>query len=590
MRKQFWILLLIFLLALGLRLWHLGSLPAGFTADEASHGYDAFSLLKTGKDQWGVSWPLAFRSFGDFKLPVYSYMLIPFVWLGGLTEFIVRLPNAILGSLAVVMTFLFTKELFKENIFHSPFGKGSEAIPLMSALLLAISPWHIQMSRTALEANLTSFFMPLALWAWLRGLKKFQKSKIKKQNCGINFWWGLSALALGINLYTFHAGRAFALLVLPVMLWWTWKELGMNIFLRSMKVFVWPLLVLLVFLVPMFVSLLSGSSARGLDVAVFNPTDNWKVVGDNQYEAVKSNVPILVARFFDNKVVYVVRKIWLGYITYLGSKFLFIDGPSDGTYGLIPGVGLLYWFELPLILFALFSWIRKPDRSLGFILILLFLAPIPGALTKGGGLVPTRASAMLPFIHVLSGYGLVVSFEFLFLYGRKFWKKFSPRILLFFYGAIVLMSFAFFWENYVIHAPRIQSKQMSYGWNKAVPYIQQIEDGYDEIIVSRKYTEPQIFIMFYGRLDPRWVQQQSPAWLEYQKKGLSFVDMLGEYRLGKFRFLEIQTEHRKQPNTLLIARPEDFLVKPKGLMKEILRPGFPEEKPAIWIVDSLSDS
>jgi len=80
MKLQHWLLFLIIILGLILRTWHLSALPAGFTADEASHGYDAYSLLKTGKDQWGASWPLAFRSFGDFKLPIYTYLSLPFIY------------------------------------------------------------------------------------------------------------------------------------------------------------------------------------------------------------------------------------------------------------------------------------------------------------------------------------------------------------------------------------------------------------------------------------------------------------------------------------------------------------------------------
>src|SRR3989338_7228573 len=68
----------IIILAALLRLLWLGSIPAGIYADEASSGYDAFSLLHTGSDRHGEFLPLLFRSFGDYIPPVYNYSIIPF--------------------------------------------------------------------------------------------------------------------------------------------------------------------------------------------------------------------------------------------------------------------------------------------------------------------------------------------------------------------------------------------------------------------------------------------------------------------------------------------------------------------------------
>jgi 4-amino-4-deoxy-L-arabinose transferase-like glycosyltransferase len=115
MRK--FLIALVFLLGFILRIVNISSRPVGFTPDEASFGYDAYSILKTGKDQWGKPFPLVLRSFGDSKLPLYTYLTIPSVFLFGLNEFAVRLPNAIIGSLAVIIVYLLVKELFSEKDF-----------------------------------------------------------------------------------------------------------------------------------------------------------------------------------------------------------------------------------------------------------------------------------------------------------------------------------------------------------------------------------------------------------------------------------------------------------------------------------------
>ena len=126
----------IILLALVLRVVGIASFPVGFTQDEAAIGYDAYSLLLTGRDQWGESWPLILRSFGDFKMPLYSYLAIPSIAIFGLNEFATRLPNAIIGTLAVLATYLMSKQLFKDKqsllLRNNKFGFWNFACYLVS--------------------------------------------------------------------------------------------------------------------------------------------------------------------------------------------------------------------------------------------------------------------------------------------------------------------------------------------------------------------------------------------------------------------------------------------------------------------------
>src|SRR3989338_10636555 len=126
------VLLVIFLLGFILRIVFLDIAPPGFNADEASLGYNAYSLIKTGKDEWGTSFPLVFKSFSDYKPGLYVYLAIPFVWLLGLNEFSVRLPSILLGSFSIALIYFLSKELFKK-----------ETVAWACAFLLSISPWHL---------------------------------------------------------------------------------------------------------------------------------------------------------------------------------------------------------------------------------------------------------------------------------------------------------------------------------------------------------------------------------------------------------------------------------------------------------------
>src|SRR5258708_8451685 len=148
MRK--WLIVGIVLLGFLLRTLSISDHSVGFTSDEASFGYDAYSILKTGEDQWGSTFPIVLKSFGDDKLPLYAYLDIPFVALLGLNETAVRLPNALLGTFAIVITFLLVRALFKR-----------EDVALLAPFLLAFFPGHVFFSRGAFESNLITFLLLL---------------------------------------------------------------------------------------------------------------------------------------------------------------------------------------------------------------------------------------------------------------------------------------------------------------------------------------------------------------------------------------------------------------------------------------------
>src|SRR3990167_9571166 len=121
------LLVLIIFFAFLLRIFAIDVIPVGFTPDEASFGYDAYSILHTGKDQWGHTFPLVLESFGDFKPPLYAYLTMPSVAFFGLNKFAVRLPNALLGTAAVYITYLLVNELQKRVKNQSPTSKAGQA-------------------------------------------------------------------------------------------------------------------------------------------------------------------------------------------------------------------------------------------------------------------------------------------------------------------------------------------------------------------------------------------------------------------------------------------------------------------------------
>lgn len=505
MRK--WVVIGIVILGFILRIVAIDKHPVGFTPDEASFGYDAYSLLKTGKDQWGVSFPLVFRSFGDFKLPLYTYLTTPLVAIFGLTVFAVRLPNAILGSFAVVVVYFLAKKLFGEKV------------GLMASLLLAISPWHIALSRGAFEANLTTFFLPLGIFLFLSNLRT-------PRSLGVVG----SALIFGLNLFSYHTARILTPLIVFYLIYRNWGIVKNKIIL---------------FLTIFGVSLLTAvyfyfiGGSRLASSGIFDLP-----FGDGRYLARLAGEPSVIARLLYNRPIFIVEQFLRSYLSYFSPQFLFTQGAGEGTYGMVPGFGVIYLIEFIFLAGFIIKAIKEKSLNFGFLIFWILVSPIPASLTKGPGYAANRAAFMLPALEIASAIGAVYL---------------AKRYLIYGYVAVLAISLVLFAEKYLVVQSTAQAPAMLYGRELALDYVFKNESLYKKIIISRSLSEPQIYVAFFGKVDPIVYQNESQAWLRYESEGKNFVDQLGEYGLGKYVFSDINYQSRtKEQGTLLVGKPDEF--------------------------------
>ncbi len=182
-------LLLGLVIAVGIfaRTWEFRRLPPGLNADEASIGVEAYDLAHFGVDRNGVSYPVQFIAWGSGQNALYGYVLVPFVAILGLSPIVVRLPMLLAGIASLPLIYLVGTMTFNRQV------------GLLGAFLLAISPWHILLSRWGLESNFLPFVFLLAYACLLLGLKR-------------RAWLFAACLLFGISLYAY--GTAYA--VVPV--------------------------------------------------------------------------------------------------------------------------------------------------------------------------------------------------------------------------------------------------------------------------------------------------------------------------------------------------------------------------------------
>lgn len=532
--KWIWVIIGIGFL---LRVMWLTRSPAGFTPDEASFGYDAYSILKTGKDQWGNTFPLVLKSFGDGKMPLYAYLTVPSVAVFGLNEFSVRLPNALLGSMAVLVVYLLVKEWRK-----------NEQEALLAAFLLAVSPWHIPMSKGAFEANLTTFLMPLGIFLFLKGLKNRRLL-------------ALSMGVFGLNLFSYHSARLVTPLVVGFLVISNWKEV---------KNKVMPLGLFLGFLVLAGATYLGGAGARVGSVSIFSLVGS---AGEERYLAVMAGTPEIIARIFNNKLTKLAELFGQNYLSYFSPSFLFTQGAREGTYGMLPGRGVLYLIELPFLITGVWILMKEKLKRNWWLVIWLVMAPIPAALAIGPGNAANRAVIMLPALQMVIAVGGVYLI-------KEVMKK--RKELVWFLVLIYGVSFGFFLEDYFVQQPAQKAADMIYGSREVFGYLKETKNDYSGIIVSKSISEAHIYAAFFDEHSPDDYQKQVKNW-RFDESGLTWVDQLPEYKLGEYTFKSIdRVFDLKRENYLLVGRPDEF-GEDVNIMKKIY---YPNKSEAYWIVST----
>src|SRR5260221_8517427 len=333
--KKIILVLFFCILFLGafLRFYRLGDIPVGLHIDEAYFGYNAYALSRTGRDMTGNFLPLHFASF-LFSPAGYSYVSIPWIFLFGLSSFSTRFASAFFGSLSLLVAFFLGKLITTEK-------KYQYIVALGSMLFLAISPWNIDLARTATENSVVVFFLGLGLIFLL--LWKQKQS----------FWYGvLGFISLTITLGLYQAPRAFLPLFLPVII--------TMLFIKQKKKFFLAIgLYVLMILIPVFLIVKSPQlSQRITMLSILNNPGAQLLVDEQLREDGVMHTSVLASRIFHNKVLAYTSQIAHNYALHFSYDFLFGDGYLPDRYK-VSSMGLLYIIEIPFIVLGLYFLLKN---------------------------------------------------------------------------------------------------------------------------------------------------------------------------------------------------------------------------------------
>lgn len=469
----------IVLFAAILRLFYLGRIPLSLEWDEVALGYDAYSILQTGKDQFGKFLPITFRSLDDYKPPLYVYMAIPSVFIFGLTEFATRLPSAVFGIGAVFLTYFLVIELFDDIQ-----GNFKYFLALMATFLLALSPWHLQFSRAAFETNLSVTVTLLAVYMFLRGVK------------GSKFLFILSAVFFGLSFFSYHSTRV----VTPLLL------ISLLILFRNdlpAKKFIYIFLGIYAVFILAFIPIAISPEAQ-IRFRVTNDFNSAYYQDQSAKDIVQDGVihqdAQLVGKILHNRRLEIynydnLMKVIRNYLLHFSPEFLFVKG--DAPLHHAPGFGMMYFFEAPLLYFGILYYILRLRSKKSFILFMwMLVGPLPASVTWPAP-HSVRSEIILPTLQIFSAIGLLASLVLV--------KKHVPKIAPFFMISLVMVAFygmLVYFHQYYIHTNIELSKNWLYGRKEAVEFTESIKDRYDRVLVSMKVDMPYIFWLFYTKHSP----------------------------------------------------------------------------------------
>lgn len=470
------ILLAITIVGSFFRLWQLGVIPAGPNWDEAAIAYNGWSIWQTRRDEWLARLPLSFRSFGDYKAPFAIYANGFFTTVFGFELWAIRLPFALSGCLSIVIFYSLLKFLWSGQTKKNP-EVLEEGLPLLGALFLAFSPWHLLFSRAGFESGLALTELLIATVLFLNLIKSASVARMSYVLAV------LSASFFSITFYTYHSAKLMVPLFFVFLLFVSRKSL------RA----VWrPVAVMLVsmfiLLTPFLYDSIHGEGLTRANVTIFAQSTSLA-------ETAKIFVSNTLAQFSPNFLLFAkadsVRH-------------------STGTAGVLTYVvALLALLGLLSNLLAIIKKQPATDKAARFIFVLAIGWIVSGTLPAIIGLEvphPNRALLALPGYLLLATIGSKVLWKQLQTLPKTLRNRFT-MVLLVSLSLIYFGQIRWFLSDYFSHYQARSSQAFQDGY---IELYQSVWDYLDpekgepvqQVVITSEYGQPYIYALITGKINP----------------------------------------------------------------------------------------
>lgn len=483
MSKRYLLLLfLIFIFAIAVRFIHLSQYPAGFQSDEASVGYNAYSLLLTGKDDNGIKLPLYIDIFGDYRLAGIHYLAILPVKFLGLNEFSTRFFAAFLGALTVIPFYFLAYGIYQ-----------NKKIAILSSLVLALTPWSIVFSRATSDGVVAVFFIIFGF--------AFFTYAMRNNN---NILYFISVIILSTSFFFYHTPRIFV----PLLFFFITGYL----FVSERKRHGDFLKVALVFLSLTIISFSSiffikGGTNRFNQVNIFSSFEaNFQLQREIQEDSIAGSNKF-VSRFIHNKATNIMYMFTTNYLDYFSGNFLFLKGGLPLWY-LIPRAGVLHVAEFPFLLYGIYCLIIRKKWMDKIPLVWMFVAPIVPAITIDDIPNVQRSMVMFPMLDFISVAGFIFFLEKI--------PKNRQSVVVAVIAIAFFLNVGYFLHQYFFNATVEKPWYRNNGFGEMMQNVKKSYASYDKIIITKYQGATYPLVLFYMQYDPQKYQMEgSPKAKDY---------------------------------------------------------------------------
>lgn len=483
------VLCCIFLVAFLIRSIGLGQIPHGFHRDEVISGYVGRFILENGKDIYNNAWPVLYvDKYGDYPPALPMYLSGIGTYFFGMTIFATRFPIAIVGSLIIFPMYFLAKLLFK-----------NKTIGLIAALLTAILPWHIVLSRATAEGIVALTVCTFALWLFLQSILE-KKRKI-------------FVFSIALFLFTYLLYPSFRLLV-PIIL------LPTPFLFAKQKLPIRYLAIALVFSILCTAIIASTAWGKGRyeQTSIFGNSREPSLASKIDHFAKEEGTNnVFIARLFHNKPIVYTREVLSQYGSYFTPAYLFLTGGFPERYR-VPEQGLLYTTMVILLLSAFYGLVvTKDKRLLLYVLYLLIISPIPSPLTFDDAPNVHRSIFMIIPLVLLAAYGA----HFLVVNIHKKPHRFAVV------GVIVLcilVEFSYFLHQYFNHTATYQGRARGEANVETIQFLLAKKDEYEKAIAPVHDAFPIYYLFFSQDLNSEHAGTFGPYLRKKSIGNVTFVD------------------------------------------------------------------
>jgi 4-amino-4-deoxy-L-arabinose transferase-like glycosyltransferase len=464
MKRHLIAIISIIFLAAVLRFYKLDSVPAGMQWDEMGYAYNAYSIMETGRDEWGNRLPLFLKSFGDYKPALLSYLMIPSFKIFGINDFAAKFPTALLGVLGIIGFYFINLKLSKKANFA-----------FLSALILAITPWHIHYSKIAFDPIVSLSLLLIGLFLFI--------SKNKTQTIA-------GSLVLFLSMYTYNGARFFVPLIILSYIYIFHKNNLKKYFQKNTT----SLLCLLSGFVIIFgLTIFSPAGSRAKAVFFWDPVEVTTAVEEGIYRDAILAKPL--TRVFNNKPLHLTFQLADNYASHFSYDYLFANTWQTPAFA-FPRHGHLLLIFLPFLLIGIFA--SKNTKLKKFYLVWLILSPIASTLTKGDPNA-NRSLIMVPAIVFFVSQGI-------FYTGNLFKRELLRKAVFLLITLSVGFNTVLYAHDYYNFFPEDSATYWHSFYKEAVQEVHNKKSDFSSIYFTNTDTQPYIFFAWYNLINPETVQ------------------------------------------------------------------------------------